>query len=1410
MKRLFLFLTNIFLTAFLFSQSWYSGEYWFDRNYSQKVAFSCSNEMSDFNFNASALNPGFHTLNLHLNNSGVWCAPLSYGFYKIDSQFLNNTSSDVTYKCWFDRDYSSIQSGNISNGMIALPTENIEVGLHTLYIAIENAGKQSGLYSYAFYKIDSQFLNNTSSDVTYKCWFDRDYSSIQSGNIANGMIALPTENLEVGLHTLYIAIENAGKQSGVYSYAFYKFSNSDLENPNSVALSYSYWFDNDDAHKITGQLQNGLLMLDTDTLSVGDHYLNIQVNNVTPSHLYRVPFYKAPPTFVVSSLTDTLQGYVEGLGEFDSLSVVQISAVANPCYEFVSWNDGNTDNPREFTLTKDTVFTALFEEIEFDTELSATICEGQVYTDNGFNVSEAGVYTQNLQTENGCDSIVTLNLSVNPIYNTDLVASICDGEVYNENGFNVNEAGVYSQTLQALNGCDSIVTLTLSVNPILNTDLSAFICEGETYTENGFNVSEAGVYTQSLQSVNGCDSIVTLTLNVNPIFHTELSATICEGSAYNDNGFNVSEAGTYTQNLTTVNGCDSIVTLTLNINSVLYTSLTETICEGQTYTDNGFNVSEAGVYTQNLTSVNGCDSIVTLNLSVNPIYNTDLVASICDGEVYNENGFNVNEAGVYSQTLQALNGCDSIVTLTLSVNPIFNTDLSAFICEGQTYTENGFNVSEAGVYTQSLQSVNGCDSIVTLTLNVNPIFHTELSATICEGSAYNDNGFNVSEAGTYTQNLTTANGCDSIVTLTLNINSVLYTSLTETICEGQTYTDNGFNVSEAGVYTQNLTSVNGCDSIVTLNLSVNPIYNTDLVASICDGEVYNENGFNVNEAGVYSQTLQALNGCDSIVTLMLSVNPILNTNLSAFICEGQTYTENGFNVSEAGVYTQSLQSVNGCDSIVTLTLNVNPIFHTELSATICEGSVYNDNGFNVSEAGTYTQNLTTANGCDSIVTLTLNINSVLYTSLTETICQGQVYTDNGFNVSEAGVYTQNLTSVNGCDSIVTLNLSVNPIYNTDLVASICDGEVYNENGFNVNEAGVYSQTLQALNGCDSIVTLTLSVNPIFNTDLSAFICEGETYTENGFNVSEAGTYTQSLQSVNGCDSIVTLTLNVNPIFHTELSATICEGSAYNDNGFNVSEAGTYTQNLQSVNGCDSIVTLTLNVLPSYNTNLTATICEGSELNISGFNVSEAGVYTQTYTAVNGCDSIVTLTVTELPTIHTDLTLTICEGTSLNFSGFNVSEAGVYTQNLTSVNGCDSIVTLTVSVNPVFDTTINATINSGETYAEYGFNESESGTYVQNLQTVNGCDSTITLNLTVNSSLYDVAELTEITFYPNPTSGKVTFSKEIEKIEVIDNIGKIVMRFFDTNEINIEALPSGAYYLRMTIEDKTIMRKVIKE
>ena len=79
-----------------------------------------------------------------------------------------------------------------------------------------------------------------------------------------------------------------------------------------------------------------------------------------------------------------------------------------------------------------------------------------------------------------------------------------------------------------------------------------------------------------------------------------------------------------------------------------------------------------------------------------------------------------------------------------------------------------------------------------------------------------------------------------------------------------------------------------------------------------------------------------------------------------------------------------------------------------------------------------------------------------------------------------------------------------------------------------------------------------------------------------------------------------------------------------------------------------------------------------------------------------------------------------------------------------------------------------------------------------------------------SSLAEDAEFAEISLYPNPTSSKVSFNQTIEKVEVIDLSGKILFTFSNANSINIESLPSGAYYLRLTNNDKAIMQKIIKE
>src|SRR5690606_30242915 len=262
-------------------------------------------------------------------------------------------------------------------------------------------------------------------------------------------------------------------------------------------------------------------------------------------------------------------------------------------------------------------------------------------------------------------------------------------------------------------------------------------------------------------------------------------------------------------------GCDSIVTLTLNVNPVLETALAATICSNETYSFGGATLTTSGTYADTLTAASGCDSIVTLTLTVNPVLETALAATICSNETYSFGGATLNVAGIYSDTLTAASGCDSIVTLTLNVNPVLETAIAATICSNETYSFGGATLTTSGIYADTLTAALGCDSIVTLTLNVNPVLETALTATICSNETYSFGGAVLTTSGTYADTLTAASGCDSIVTLTLTVNPVLETALAATICSNETYSFGGATLSVSGTYADTLTAASGCDSIVT-------------------------------------------------------------------------------------------------------------------------------------------------------------------------------------------------------------------------------------------------------------------------------------------------------------------------------------------------------------------------------------------------------------------------------------------------------------------------------------------------------------------------------------------------------------------------------------------------------------------
>jgi len=169
------------------------------------------------------------------------------------------------------------------------------------------------------------------------------------------------------------------------------------------------------------------------------------------------------------------------------------------------------------------------------------------------------------------------------------------------------------------------------------------------------------------------------------------------------------------------------------------------------------------------------------------------------------------------------NSCPDNDQVVVTVNPIFTDTINASICQGSTFSYGGQSFNTAGTYPISFQTTAGCDSTVTLNLSVNQIPNIQLIETICQGNTFNFGSQALTASGQYSQTLQTAAGCDSIVNLNLTVNPILSVTLNESICQGETYTFFGQNLSITGVYSQILQTSTGCDSMVNLNLTVIPL-----------------------------------------------------------------------------------------------------------------------------------------------------------------------------------------------------------------------------------------------------------------------------------------------------------------------------------------------------------------------------------------------------------------------------------------------------------------------------------------------------------------------------------------------------------------------------------------------------------
>ncbi len=921
-------------------------------------------------------------------------------------------------------------------------------------------------------------------------------------------------------------------------------------------------------------------------------------------------------------------------------------------------------------------------------------------------------------------------------------------------------------------------------------------------TTQSINVTTAGSYTVQVASPAGCQSVSSAptVVTVNPIPSAPTitaggPTTFCAGgsvtltsSAGNSylwsNGattasINVTTAGSYTVQVTNPSGCQSTASaptvVTVNALPTAPTitaggpttfcaggSVTLTSSAGNSYlwstgaTTASINVTTSGSYTVQITDANGCQStpstptVVTVNaLPSTPTITAGGSTTFCAG---------------------------GSVTLTSSAGNSYLWSNGA--------TTSSISVTTAGSYTVQVTNPSGCQSTASaptvITVNPSPTTPTITaggSTTFCAGgsvtltsSAGNSYlwstgatsaSINVTTSGSYTVQITDANGCQSTAStptvVTVNALPAAPTitaggpttfcngnSVTLTSSAGNSYlwstgaTTASINVITSGSYTVQVTNAAGCQSTASTPtvVTVNP--------------------------GPPAPTITA--GGATTFCAGGSVTLTSSTGTSYLWSTGATTAS--INAATSGSYTVQITDAAGCQSTAStptvITVNPTPTAPTITaggSTTFCAGGSVTltssaGNSYlwstgattasiNVTTSGSYTVQITDANGCQSTASIptVVTVNALpgvptITAGGSTTFCAGGSVTltssagnsylwSNGattasINVTTAGSYTVQVTNPSGCQSTASTPtvVTVNPIPSAPTIT-----------------AG--GPTTFCAGGS---VTLTSSAGNSYLWSTGA--------TTASINVTTSGSYTVQITDANGCQSTAStptvVTVNALPAAPTITpggSVSICAGGSVTltssagasyiwstgatSASINVSSSGSYSVQITDANGCTSPVssptTVTVNALPASPTITTGgptTFCAGGSVTLTSsagnsylwstgatsasINVTSSGSYSVQITDANGCTSAAssptTVTVNALPatpTITAGSSTTFCSGGSVILTSstgnsylwstgettqsITVSTSGSYTVQVTDALGCQSAASAPTSV-----------------------------------------------------------------------------------------------------------------------------------
>ncbi|MBX7182517.1 MAG: gliding motility-associated C-terminal domain-containing protein [Bacteroidia bacterium] len=927
---------------------------------------------------------------------------------------------------------------------------------------------------------------------------------------------------------------------------------------------------------------------------------------------------QCPVTIVsVTTTGNTCNGAADG-----SVTVTVTGGFAPYSYTLVlgAFNQSFTSNSNTFTFTGLAGAASYIVVVDADADGDATTpggCGGAVQT--GISVAEPAPIAVNVSTVAVlCSGQSTGSVTANVTGGT-LPYSYSWSTVPVASTQTVNNlpAGTYTVNVTDNRGCTGTGFGTISTSsPVLPTlTVTNVSCNGG---------SDGAIST----NVTGGTGPYSFSWNTTPVLTTQNITNLVQGS--------------YTVNVTDVNGCQGSATAQVTQPQALSISFTsiDVTCNG--FSDGSINATVTGGTPSYDYSWNSTPVQTTANATNLPAGNYVLTVTDSLGCVISDTRLITEPSPLTSTTTQVNVLCNGGNTGSATANPsggtapyshLWNTSPSQ-----STATASNLLV---GTYTDTITDDNGCilTASVTITEASLIVVTTTPTNVSCNGG---NNGSAIASAnggvgpytyswsttpvqngptavnltaGTYTVTVTDANLCTQTATVTIAQPTALSVTVT-----GQNPNCNGLCTGTA------ISSVTGGTPAYTYSWNTVPPLNTPNLSNLC--------------AGAYILTVTDANGCTSTATRTVTQPQIINitTSVTNSLCAGNC----------TGSATANATGGNGT---LTYSWNSTPVQNTATASNLCSGP--------------YIVTVTDANGCTNTANANVNntSNLVLTATSVQPVCNG------GCNGSIT-------TSLTGGTAPITYSWTPSSLSGTS-ATNLC--------------AGTYTVTATDANGCSSSQTITLIQPPAVQVNVTVGnatcngVCDGTVTTSvtgglaplayvwtpnvsSGANASNlcAGTYQVRVTDANGCQAQTNATVSQpQPFnFNANLSSPTCDGDCNGSITTNlVGGTAPYTYSwaplgltTQSINNiCAGTYTLSITDAANCTASQTFNLTQPSPLSVSS---------TSTLASCNICDGTATITP-----IGGTAPYTYLWSDGQTTSSVTSLCAGVNSVDITDANGC---------------------------------------------------------------------------------------------------------------------------------------------